>query len=307
MFEEIGLPVRDRCLGELPPTGGTVHNIICPLTDASLDSLDTFYEPAVGPGGKLLYLREASPPDGITAISSALLLADIANPLQATTVRSYPYTASNGNIHQGISQIRWLSPTRAVYLAEKVLYLSPCGPCPIDTVRTGIELVQIDLSGPVPTTAVVPNTEEASSVAAGTDPDQIYLTKNGDSRVYQLSLSTGAVTIVHDFGPGVIARDAQVTGNRLYAIVGGRVSFVIDSTLGSVQRDDSGQLVTVDLSNGSFSRVIVLERFFRRPAVSPQGDRMVAEAFTAIIFVCGPNCADTTISKVADLWLFDIP
>lgn len=307
MFEDFGVSPRDRCLGELLPTGGTIRQVICPETVESLDSLDTLYEPAPGPGGKLLYLREASPPDGITAISSALVLADDAHPLAAITVQPYPYTSQNGKIHQGISNIRWLSPTRAVYLAEKVLYLSPCGPCPIDTVRTGIEAVEVDLSGPTPTTTIIPNTDEASSLAAGTGGDQIYFTRNGDTRVYQLVLSTGAISIIHDFGPGMIARDAQVVGNQLFAITGGRVSFEVDSTLGSVQRDEGGTLRAVDLSTGNSFPMIVLERFFRRPTASPQGNRVVAEAFRATILPCGPTCADTTISKVADLWLFDIP
>lgn len=306
MFEAINATPRDRCLGELPPTGGTVYNIVCPVTVESLDSLDTFYEPAVGPNGKLLFLREASPPDGITAISSALMLAD-EDPLAATVVQSYPYTASNGKIHQGMSNIRWLSDTRAVYLAEKVLYLSPCGPCPVDSVHTGIEVVLVDLSGPFPTTSIVPNTDEVSSIDATADPDTIIITRNGDSRVYQLSVSTGTTTIIHDFGPGQIARDAQVRRNRLYAVVGGRVSFVVDPVLGSLQRDESGQLVTVDLSNGNTSAMVVLDRFFRRPAISPAGDHLVAEAFQAIVTSCGSICRDTTISKVADLWLFDLP
>jgi hypothetical protein len=299
--------VRDRCLGELPATGGTLKQVVCPVTNSSLDSLDTLYEPAPGPGGRLLFLREASLPAGITPLSSALVLADVAEPLAATTILSYPYTAQNGKIHQGISNIRWLSPTSAVFLAEKVLYLSPCGPCPIDTVRVGMELVRVDLSGPAPTTSIIPNTDEASSVSAGADEDQVYFTRNGDSRVYQMTLSTGAVSIIHDFGTGVIARDAQVVGNRLFAIVGGRVSFEVDPVLGSVQRDEGGQLDMVDLSSGTTTPLVVIDHFFRRPTPSPSGGTMVAEAFNAIITNCGIICRDTTISRVADLWLFETP
>lgn len=307
MFEAIGESPRDRCLGELPPTGGTIRNTICPASTASLDSLDTLFEPSPGPNGQLLYLREASPPDGITAHTAALVLAPDSNPLAAVTIQPYPYPAPNGKIHQGISNIRWLSETSVVYVAEKVLYLSPCGPCPIDTVRTGIEVVMVDLSGSVPTASIVPNTDEVSSLAVGTDSGQIYLTRNGDPRVYLMTLSTGDVSVVHDFGPGVIARDVQIVGNRLFAITLGRVSFVMDPTLGSVQEDAGGQLNMVDLSTGNSSPLIVTGRFFRRPAASPLGDRLVAEGFPADIVGCGPTCSDTTISKVADLWLFDIP
>jgi hypothetical protein len=308
MFEEVGQSPKDRCIGELPGTGGTLRNIICPISTTSLDSLDTFFEPAPGPGGQLLYLREASPPDGITAITSALMLAQESDPLNAVPIRPYPYPAANGKIHQGISNIRWLSETRALYLAQKVDYIAPCPACPIDTLRTGIEIVLLDLSGPAPVTTIVPNTDEASSIDIGSDPDQIVFTRNGDARVYQMTLSTGDISIIHDFGPGIIARDVQIEGNLLFAIVLGRVSFTMDPVLGSIQLDEGGQLRMVDLSTGVSTPLIVVERFFRRPSLSPQGDRLVAEAIHAIIVGCGSGCLDTTsISKVADLWLFDIP
>jgi hypothetical protein len=82
---------------------------------------------------------------------------------------------------------------------------------------------------------------------------------------------------------------------------------VVDPVLGPVQRDEGGQLTAVDLSNGNASPMIVAERFFRRPTISPQGNRLVAEAYQATIVGCGSICRDTTISKVADLWLFDLP
>jgi hypothetical protein len=307
MFEAIDLSPRDRCLGELPVTGGTIRQVICPVSLASLDTLDNFFEPAPGPAGQLLYLREASPPNRLSPSSSALMLADESAPLEGTVVQAYPYTASNGKLHQGISHIRWLSGTRAVYLAEKVLYLGPCPSCPPDTVRTGIEIVQLDLAGPAPTLSIVPNSDEVSSIDATDDPDQLIITRNGDPRVYQLSISTGATTVVYDFGPGEIARDAQVRGDRLYAIIRGRISFVIDTILGPVQKDESGQLVMVDLTTGVLSRMLVTERFFRRPEVSRRGDHLVAEAYPAIVIGCGIGCEDTTLSKLADLWLFDLP
>lgn len=307
MFEAISANPRDRCLGDLDATGGSIRKIVCPVSFTSFDSLDSFFEPSPGPDGKLLFLREASLPNRISPTISALLLGDEADPLAATIVQSYPYTASNGKLHQGISHIRWLSDTRAVYLAEKVLYIGPCPACPPDTVRTGIEVVQVDFSGPAPVSSIVPNTDEVSSIDATADPDQIIITRNGDSRVYQLAVSTGATSVVHDFGPGEIARDAQVRGTRLYAIIRGRITYVIDSVLGPIQNDESGQLVTVDLITGALTRMIVSGRFFRRPAVSRQGDHLVAEAYPAIILGCGSGCEDTTLSKLADLWLFDLP
>lgn len=309
MFEDTSRPDLDRCLGQLPASGGSIRQVVCATTLSSLDSVDTFYEPSVGPDGRVLYLRESSPLQSSTPNAAALVLAP-GNDLQAgTVIRTYPYTASSGNIHGGITNIRWLSADRAIYLAQSVQYVAPCRGCPLDTLRTGIELVDVDLSGAAPVLQVIPNTAGTSSVAAGDSPDLVYLTRNGDGRVYRQTLSSGATEIVHDFGAGNIARDVHVLGTTLYAIVGGRVSFVNDSTLGEVQRDFSGHLRRVDLTNGIETPLDVDGRWFRRPAASPAGNRLVAEGFPALISSCAPpiGCLDTTIGRSSDLWLFDVP
>lgn len=309
MFEDMSRPDQDRCLGELPAGGGSIRTVVCSTTVTSVDSNDTFYEPAFGPDGRTLYLRESSPFESVTPSAAALMLAPANDLLAATAIRSYPYTASSGNIHGGISNIRWLSADRAIYLAQKVQYAAPCRGCPLDTLRTGLELVAVDLSGAAPVLEVIPNTSGASSVAAGENPDLVYLTKNGDGRVYRQVLSTGTTEIVHDFGSGNIARDVAVAGTTLYAIVGGRVSFVNDPTLGEIQRDFSGHLRRVDLTNGTETPLDVTDRWFRRPAASPAGNRLVAEAYLALVTSCAPpiGCLDTTISRSSDLWLFDVP
>jgi hypothetical protein len=164
-------------------------------------------------------------------------------------------------------------------------------------VRTGAEIVRLELGGAVPNTCVIPGTRNASSLALGGSPDAIYFTLGGDTRVFRRALSSGAVTAIFDFGPAGIARDIQVTDNRLFAVVGGAVSFGYEALLGfNVQRDGGGQLHLVDLATGHDSvlpdRVNGIPLFFRRPALSPSGRRLVAEVVTG---------------SVADLWMFDVP
>src|SRR5437879_277497 len=79
---------------------------------------------------------------------------------------------------------------------------------------------RLGLSGNAASLAVIPGTRFASSVAAGESADIIYYTLGGDSRVYRRVLSSGSVSVAHDFGGG-IARDVQVVGSRLIAVVGG--------------------------------------------------------------------------------------
>jgi hypothetical protein len=53
------------------------------------------------------------------------------------------------------------------------------------------------------------------------DGKAIYYTVANSSAVYRMDLATTNVQVVHDFGVAGIARDVQVSGNRLVAIVGG--------------------------------------------------------------------------------------
>lgn len=293
---------RDRCLALLPPTGGTRSELPCARTVASADSVDAFYGAAPAADGRMLFLREYSIPGLLTPIRGALVLRD--NDGSDSTLLTYPYTAANGHLVQGIDFIRWLSTDRAVFLAASVKYPRPCGTCTADTVLTGIELVLVDLSAHPATITPIPGTDSASSVDVGSAADELFFTRNGDSRVYQLELSTGTVTIAHDFGSIGIARDVAVFGNQLYAVVRGKVTFAVDSVLGPLQLDRGGALYVADLTTGSDRWRIVDGRMFRRPVVSPDRSRMVAESFS---FTVAPGSFDTTVARSADLWLLDLP
>src|SRR5207249_1196068 len=107
-----------------------------------------------------------------------------------------------------VAQLRWLGSDVLVYLAQRVGYVAPCRGCELDTVRTGVELATLDRSLPTPAPVVLPGTQNASSVAGGETADVIYYTLSGDSRVFRRVLSSGADSVVHDFGAVGIARDA---------------------------------------------------------------------------------------------------
>ena len=109
--------------------------------------------------------------------------------------------------------------------------------------------------------------------------DTVYYTTNGDGRVFRLVLSTEAISIAHDFGAR-IARDVQVAGRRLVAVVGGSVSFTTDTVIGTVQRDGGGVLYLVDLDTDIAVPLTSDVEFFRHPALSPDGNRLVAEMIT---------------------------
>ncbi len=286
---------HDRCFAVLPPAGGTISRYAC-RTSAADDSIDVFDDAALAVDGRIAYVRVRShrlPGQPITPDVQALVVATLADPNDVRVLRPLAYTAPSGRIHQGISHLGWLTPSRLVYLGERVTYPQACSGCPPDTVRTGIEVVTLDFAGATPVLAAVSTTDSASSVAVGgATGDTIYFTRNGDSRVYRYAFSSGRTDTVYDFGVAGIARDVGFANGRLVAVVGGDVTYVVDSVLGAAQVDHGGELHFVTLATGAETVIGNATSRFRRPAFAPGGTRVAAELWT---------------NGSADLWLLDAP
>ena len=291
-FERVDRADHDRCLALLPPDGGRIVRMLCDRIPAADDSTDAWTEPAIDAAGRIAYVASSSRVGDVAPRAGALVLATAPALTSDRVVATLPYLGSD-QAFRDVAQLRWLGSDALVYVAQRVGYVAPCRGCALDTVRTGVELATLDLRAAAPSPVVLPGTQNASSLGTGESPDVIYYTLGGDSRVFRRVLSSGADSVVHDFASAGIARDVQVAGRRLVAVVGGNVQFAFDSVLGYlVQRDGGGMLHLVDLSSGLDSAVSAGAQLFRRPALSASGNRLVAEA---------------VVGRSADLWEFELP
>jgi hypothetical protein len=300
-------PDGDRCIAQLPATGGSAFRTICNPDPAAEDSSDTFDSPSLFGDDRLLFVRTASRPGATAPNTAGVYVGSLSAPLTAARVLPLPYTVPGGRTHGTIAMARWLSRNRVMYLGQSVLYARECNGCALDTLITGLEVVEMDLSGAQPSLAVVPGTYGASSVALSTSRDTLYYTLINDSRVYRLALPSAQITIAHDFGAMGIARDVTVLGARLVAVVGGEVAFIDDPLLGPIQPDGGGALVSVDLTTGA-ETVLQAQTplVFRRPEFAPAGStvRLVAEGYEPGI---GPQSRHQLVSRVGELYLFEAP
>lgn len=276
---------KDHCLGRLPPLGGSLTRIDCVTAYAANDSVDVLEYPVVAPDGRLAYVLSSTsrfPPLILVPDARALVLAPLDQPLDVRVLQPILYWAPSGRAHQMITSLHWLDASHLVYVGDHVTYPLRCTGCGgRDTVETGLEIAILDLAGATAVVSVVPGTDGASSVAVGATSDTIYWTKNGDSRVYRTALSSGQVDTVYDF-PGGIARDVSVAGRKLAAIVGGRIAYFIDPSYDPAQVDTGGFLHVVDLVAGTDTMLGDGAVYYRRPALSPAGDRIVVEAVPLI-------------------------
>lgn len=302
--ERLDEPAHDRCLLVLPPGGGTVDRSICVNALTHEDSTDRLESPAVSGSGRIAFLRAESRIGLQKGPRMWLMLGTIDDPLAAMPVTPVPYFAASNRTHFNASHLQWIGADRLVYLGENLFYEgSTFFP---DTFTTGLEIMRGDASREVMALIPVPGTDYASSVAGGGDDDTIVFTLGGDSRVYRRSLASGEQTVLYDFAAAGIARDVQLHGSTLVAIVGGSVFFQFEDAHGWVQRDEGGYLHVVNLETGAEQVRAPEGTLFRRPSISPDGRYVVVEASPYAPVHVGPDSDFNAPNHRPDLWLFDL-
>jgi len=300
---------RDRCLGIIPPMGGTRIWQACAGTGGSLDSLDAYGPAALSPGGRLAYVASASSELKRGPDRSVLVLATLAAPLDTTRIHTFPINVDGVKV-DGITDPHWLDDQHLVYVAQRVDFPRYCNGCDRDTVRTGLGIVMVDLSGP-PVMSLVGGPRFVTSLAIADDGAFIY-TMAGDSRVFRESPPGGAASVVYDFGSEGMARGIDVRGTLLAAIVGLKGSFIDWPGLGLTVFDSGGIVQVVDLAtNATVFRsyppttapwIMPDSNLFRR-AVFVSDDALVVEGLPITLSTRPTGEIDSVmLLRPGDLW-----
>jgi len=301
--QQLGRVDADVCLAELPPTGGTQRRLICDLSRLGTDTNNAIESPTVSVDGRLAFLKATSSIGGTNPSSERLAVASTLDAASAAEVQIVPYAPPGEPTRSGVQALRWLGTDHLIFVGGLATIRRACATCVLDTIVTGFKVDILDLAGGGPSPLV--GTDQASGLAVGSSSDEIYFTLSGDTRIFRRTISTGETQAVHDFGAAGIARDVHVAGGRLTAVVGGRVHFSVDSLLGPVQWDSGGVIHVVDLTTDGDVALAPGARLFRRPALSPAGDQLVAEGYPLIIKPL--PVPDTTVSRAGDIFLFTTP
>jgi hypothetical protein len=297
---------HDRCLTLLPAEGGTILHQWCPTDPLQADSTNLYDTPAVSPDGRVFFHKIISWVGQQKLGEAFLSVGSMTDPVGADNITRLPYTAPNGKIHYTIRSPAWVGPDAVVYVADLLFYQgSTFYP---DTFATGLDIVRLHLDGAAPVFEVIPGTDYASSVTVTGEPEVIYYTLGGDSKVYRRDLSTGTVTVFYDFGPGEIVRDVAIDGTRLVAVVGGSVLYQYEpARLAFVQRDEGGDLHFVDVATSAHTVFATDSVLFRHPVFSPDGHRLAVEVSPYAPVHVGPDSDFNATNHRVDLWLFDLP
>lgn len=277
----------DHCLARLPAAGGVRSETRCHQTLAAEDSTDVLEMPGAAPDGRLAYVHVTGRIGAPTPDGGELVIVP-AGGVPARVLRLPHAPGRRG--YDRVSHVQWLGDT-LVFLAQLWIYVQDNLAGIRDTIESGIGIELLVPGDTLPRR--VPLTDWASSVALSDTAGVLYYTINGDSRVFRRHLAAGDTATVYDFGALGIARDVQLRAGRLVAVVGGDVTAGFDANLGAlIQNDEGGFLYW--LPPGTTTPVQLPDTAFRyrRPALSPDGRRIVAEVRMA----GGP-----------DLWLVELP
>jgi hypothetical protein len=297
----------DVCLAELPPGGGSQRRLVCNLP-GDRTTRDAAQSPAAGPDGSLAFLSAGN--GGLAGTSPVFTDIAVSSSLDASKtqmVRHLPFTPAGGVPQDYAGYLRWLAPARLAYVGQQFRLFRPCGSilCPYDTLLYGTDVTVLDLSGGgAATVTIVPGTAQATGVASTDEGTAILFTIPNDTRIYRRGLHDGEAVVYHDFGAAGIVRDVHASGGRVAAVVGGRVAFSVHPQLGPTQWDSGGAIHVLGPEPDDEVVLETPERLYRRPALSPDGTRVVAEGFPLIIVALPVGGLDTTVAKRADLYLF---
>jgi hypothetical protein len=287
----------DVCLAELPPTGGQQRRLVCDIPGNGA-STDAAQSPAASADGRIALLSAGNGNIGGTSpVFLDLVVLPTLDAPNPQRVRALPFTPSGGSPQDYAGHLRWLTADVLVYVGQRFLTKQDCDICPRDTVLVGTEVTTLTADGA--TAATVPGTVLATGVTPILDGSAILYTLPNDTRVYRRSLASGDVVVAHDFAAAGIVRDVHAAGDRVVAVVGGRVAFSVDPALGPVQWDSGGVLHVFGLDGTGSQSLDTPGRLYRRPALSPDGSRILAEGYPLTI-----GASDTTVSKSSDLYLF---
>lgn len=288
--DELG---SDRCIALIDSTGGTQRRFPC-RPAPGVEFVERSDWPVSRPNGQLAYVWEmVRVGSGTDVPDSAYLYLDDGSAAGSRRVAfAFPYVETGVRLYHTLTHLSWLNADTLVAVAVTATITRDCPSCPFRPVRIGKDVVLFNVAHTPASLIVVPGTTNASSVTAGaTGAGDIYYTVAGDSQVWHRVLATGATAAVHDFGAAGIARDVQVSGSRLVAVVGGNITYRLDP-LGAVQDDSGGPLHMLALDTGVDSILPDSAVLYRHPTLRPPGDRLVAEGWS---------------SGGVDLWFFRLP
>lgn len=200
-----GLANGDRCIGLVPPRGGSRRWELCDTRFEAADSGKSFSAPALASDGRLLYLsalarRGRDGPDHTT-----LWLADSALPYQRRALIAFPINIG-GQAISWLTDAQWTGADGFIARAGLLNVGRLCRDCSLDTTITPAGIVRGTISTSGAALAFVVGAEGAAVHALAENGGSIVFMRSF-TEILRVAATGGTPTLV-----GVLPTSARVTG-----------------------------------------------------------------------------------------------
>jgi hypothetical protein len=177
-----------RCLGLLPPGGGTRLWQLCDNRAVRDDSASSFGAFALDSNGRLLAAETVSSANaGATALSqTSLWLADTAHPYVRTTLLTLPVTVGTTAV-TWLADIAWTGPGTFIALGQQLGTVPHCIGFGLSMQCPSRDSVWADSGGVVVTGTIVANRATLQAVAGTQGATAYSVAENGASVVFTLT------------------------------------------------------------------------------------------------------------------------
>jgi hypothetical protein len=276
-FGNPGAP--SRCVGLLPPAGGTRSWQLCDNRASMADSVTSFPAYALGADGRLLYL-EATGLAGIQSTAPAevtLWLADSAAPFQRQALLALPAPA--GDIRPTwLADISWTGPTTFLALAQDLQVTAHCRGCgPEDSLFLGLAVVRGTISGSTATLTSVSGTTGATSYTVAEAGSTIVFTVRDDIHLYKVPAAGGAPVAVASVLPSGGGQVMGVSCKGSACVVATAAVTLTTPGNSPFVSDDPAHLLGVSLATGAVQTLVTGPDMLATPQISPLTGDVVAQ------------------------------
>ncbi len=312
-FVDLAHPLH-RCIGLLPPQGGTRRWELCDNRAVRADSLSSYEAFALDSTGRLLVAEAVSRRSsvGSSLPYTTLWLSDTAHPYVRTSLLTLPVRTDNLQV-TWLADIQWTG--RTSFLALGQLEGLTAG----DSIfaQSG-SVLRGTISDGAATLASIAGTDSATSYSLANDGATLVFTVAHDTRLFTVPL-TGGVPVpdrIRRSGPDtvqtlpaeptgvscagsvcIVARDSVTVFGTYFDLADGRCSATPCQRFGSRRANGGATLRRISLTTGSDEVLAMACATYQTPKVSPIGSDVVVQ--------CGGNWGhlQTTGLRGSDLRL----
>ncbi len=259
----------DRCIGLLPPGGGTQRWYHCDERAGAADSAKSFSAPALASDGRLLYLSALARRGRDAPDRTILWLADSALPLQRRALITFPINVG-GQVLSWLTDAQWIGPDQFIARAGLLSVARPCAQCSLDTTVTPAGIVRGTINPAGASLAFVTGAESAQVHALAENGAALVFMHNF-TEVHRVPTAGGTATLV-----GVLPTTNSVTGLSCSGS-----DCVLTQIGGTVAGGGVGtRIYRIRLATNAVDLVTTIAGRWAGPVLLPAGGDVVMQAST---------------------------